>query len=706
MSAADLTLARVLAMGPVGAHRIPGSTLGPYVIEAELGRGAFGIVARARPRAGGAPVAIKALLAGADATVSQRRRFEREALLGEAIAHDHVVKVVDAGEEQGLLWIAMELVEGRTLKQVFDEGRPAVAEAVRLVREVAAGLAAAHARGVVHRDLKPENVLVRASDGRALLTDFGLARELDLRSSLTRTGALLGTPAYMAPEQIKGKPATMATDVFALGAILYQGLAGRSPFSGQLAVRYAEILGKPPAPPSQEAPGVSPALDAVVLRALAAKPEERFADAGAFLAALDAAVGDDGSAAHGGGRRVLVLVAAIVGALALALVGAVVARLTAGPATRPAPAPATSPARVEPRRPPTVDELWARAKAPELEAGARREALAALLRARPDHAEALALWDGLRGWERLTPPASPPGRDAAGRLVWDPARRVLLLFGGWAGEPARLFDDLWAWDGERWTELAVGADRPPPRHGHALAWDEARGQLMLHGGLRDGAHRVTEDAWSWDGATWTRIGMIAGPEARCWSALEWDPERRTVVSICGRVLGPPDRRFVAQDDTWEWNGDTWVALLPRERPPARWAMASVVDGPRRRLVIFGGRSEDGLLDDLWAFKDGAWAPLEPSGTRPSPRQAAAFVLDGRGRAVLHGGAGPEGFLDDTWLLDLKTERWTRLAPPTSPGPRAWHAAGYDPVRRCVVLFGGQTSAGRIDDLWVLRDAPP
>ncbi|MCW8140947.1 MAG: serine/threonine protein kinase [Planctomycetota bacterium] len=235
-----LTLARALAAGPLGRHRIPGSTIGPFMVEAELGRGAFGLVVRARPRAGGPPVAVKALSAGAEASASQRRRFEREGVLGEAIVHPNVVPVLDAGEEEGLLWIALELVEGGTLRDVLATAPPPD-EVVRLLRGVADGLAAAHARGVIHRDLKPENVLVRARDGQPLLTDFGLARDLEARSSLTRTGALVGTPAYMAPEQIKGKPASMATDVFALGAMLYEGLAGKPPFSGHLAVRYAEI---------------------------------------------------------------------------------------------------------------------------------------------------------------------------------------------------------------------------------------------------------------------------------------------------------------------------------------------------------------------------------------------------------------------------------------------------------------------------------
>ncbi|MCO5167566.1 MAG: protein kinase [Planctomycetes bacterium] len=697
---APLPLARVLAAGPIGRHRLPGSTIGPYVVEAELGRGAFGLVVRARPRAGGPPVAVKVLSAGADASANQRRRFEREGVLGEAIVHPNVVPVLDAGEEEGLLWIALELVEGRTLREVLEEAPPPD-EVVRLLRAVADGVAAAHARGVIHRDLKPDNVLVRARDGAPLLTDFGLARDLEARSSLTKTGALVGTPAYMAPEQIKGKPASMATDVFALGAMLYEGLAGKAPFSSHLPLRYAELLGKPPPPPSSVRPGAPPALDGVVMRALAVRPEDRPPDAGAFRDALDAAL-RPGAAPTGRGAR-----APLVAALGL-LVGAVAGALLVAARLRDAPPPADVPvdaAAIEPPPPPpTVDDLWARARA--LDGAARRDALRAVLEAAPGHAGALKLWDAVRAWERVVLPEPGPGpRDGAARLVWDPGREALLLFGGWS--PPRIFDDLWAWDGARWTPLTTAADqRPPPRHGHALAWDAARGRLVLHGGLFDGGHRVTPETWEWDGARWERQGLIAGPEARCWQGLEWDPSARAVTLIGGRVLGPPDRRYMPQDDLWTWTGETWRAHQPaRPRPGPRWAAGVASDPDRRRVLVFGGNSAAALAGDLWAWSDGEWRELPRGPESPEARECAGFVVDSRGRAVLFGGIARGTYLGDTWLLDLATNRWTPVDPPAAPPPRGWHAMGHDPVRRCVVVYGGHTAEGRVGDLWVLPDLP-
>jgi serine/threonine-protein kinase len=710
-----ISLARVLAGGPIAMHRLPGSTIGPYVVEAELGRGAFGVVVRARPQAGGDPVAIKVLIAGADATASQKKRFAREAVLSEAIVHPNVVRVLDGGEEGHVLWLAMELVLGRTLKKVFEEGPP-VAEVTRLVLGVAAGLGAAHARAVVHRDLKPENVLVRATDGAALLTDFGLARHIDSGSSLTKTGGLLGTPAYMAPEQIKGKPATPATDVFALGAMLYEGLARKAPFASHLPLRYAEILAKPPPPPSTLRPDVSPALDEVALRALAARPEDRYPDARAFHDALAMACAPDtrtASAVRSGGRgrrRARTLLLAAGAALALGAVGlaVLVASRSGDPPAVTTPSPPT--ATTGPDAPPAAEALWASAIDPARTLAERRGHLRELLALRPGDAKALALWDQVRTWERVTPPASPRGRDGAARLVWDPRRAALLLFGGWDG--AELFNDLWAWDGAAWTALATEPDatRPRARHGHSMAWDQGRGRLLLHGGLiNDTGMDITPETWTWDGQVWAPVPLFAGPEGRCWHGLEWEPDRDVVVLHCGRVYGPADRRYLPQDDLWEFDGVGWEArVMEGERPTPRYAFGSVWDQARRRLVVFGGWSEGGMLGDLWSWTSGGgWRQLQPKaeGGGPAPRHAPGMVMDGRGRAVLFGGWG-DAMFDDTWLLDPATETWTRASPAGTPGARAWHAMGYDPVRRCVVVFGGQTpDHARQGDLWILPDLP-
>ncbi|MBX3469599.1 MAG: serine/threonine protein kinase [Planctomycetes bacterium] len=285
------SLAAALRAGPLGVRRIPGSTLGPYEVVSEIGRGGFGVVLRARRRdQPDVDVALKVLLDGAQATAARERRFEREAELSRALRHPGIVPVRDAGRLDGVAFIAFEFVEGTTLSSIFEDAP--LARRLDLLTKVARAVGYAHARGVVHRDLKPANVLVRASDGRPLVADFGLARDTALDSSLTRTGAMLGTPAYMAPEQVAAKPPSPATDVFALGVMLFEALTGDLPFRAEnVAMRYAAILTGRHDAPSRRAPGAPPALDAVVRRAIAARPEDRYPDAGALADAIDAALG-------------------------------------------------------------------------------------------------------------------------------------------------------------------------------------------------------------------------------------------------------------------------------------------------------------------------------------------------------------------------------------------------------------------------------
>ncbi|MCO5170692.1 MAG: serine/threonine protein kinase [Planctomycetes bacterium] len=419
------SLAEAMRAGPLGLRRIPGATLGPYEVVSELGRGGFGAVFRARRRdAPGAPeVALKVLLDAGGAT--RARRFEREAALARELRHPGIVPVLDAGERDGLLFIVFELVEGTTLDRAA-EGAP-VDRVLALVLEVAHAVAHAHARGVVHRDLKPANVLVRARDGRALVTDFGLARDLALDSSLTNTGALLGTPAYMAPEQLTGGPPAPTMDVFALGALLHEALTGETPFLREnLALRFGAIAAGDLAPPSAARAGVSTAVDAVVRRALALQPAERFPDAGAFAAALEAA--GEGRAPEPARRRRPALVGALLaGALAVVVVGLVVARRPGATVEPAAPAPTAAPHEA----PAPLDDPAARARA----ALARGAGATATSLARITAAAGLA--DPALAWD-LESAARAALRDLAERAAApaaDEARAVLAAI-----EAARALD--------------------------------------------------------------------------------------------------------------------------------------------------------------------------------------------------------------------------------------------------------------------------
>jgi tetratricopeptide (TPR) repeat protein/tRNA A-37 threonylcarbamoyl transferase component Bud32 len=258
-------------------------------------------------------------------------RCKREVLAARRISHPNVCRVFDlvvAGAETGEpeVLLTMELLRGETLAERLERRGPLPAgEALPLARQLCLALEAAHGAGVVHRDLKPSNVLlVPQADGgeRAVVTDFGLARCLDgRRATLTAPGDLLGSPAYVAPEQVRGEPVTPAADLFALGVLLYELVTGQLPFEGETAFETAMArLHRPPPPPGARAPGLPPAWDAAILRCLALAPEERFGRPSAVLAALEGGCRAAGRPAAPGrprdrqaGARAAVLVALLLG---------------------------------------------------------------------------------------------------------------------------------------------------------------------------------------------------------------------------------------------------------------------------------------------------------------------------------------------------------------------------------------------------------
>jgi serine/threonine-protein kinase len=265
----------------------PGQELGErFVIERPLGTGGMGAVYLARDERLDEHVALKIMhgMALLDPTAGDRLR--REASAARRISHVNVVKIFDVGDDQGHLFLSMEYVEGQSLKQLIQRHSTLPIERVRgYISEICDGLAAAHAEGVIHRDLKPGNVIV-TPDQRVKIIDFGLARIANLEG-MTATGMLLGTPEYMAPEQIKGGNVDARTDLYALGALTYHALTGRPPFTGDtpIAVSLAQAT-EEPMPPSRLRPGLSPEWDAFVLRALAKDKAERFDSAVAMRDAL------------------------------------------------------------------------------------------------------------------------------------------------------------------------------------------------------------------------------------------------------------------------------------------------------------------------------------------------------------------------------------------------------------------------------------
>jgi serine/threonine protein kinase/photosystem II stability/assembly factor-like uncharacterized protein len=253
----------------------------------ELGRGGMGVVYKARQKSLGRVVALKMLLSGpfADAEDLARLRVEAESIA--RLQHPNIVHVYDIGEEKGWTFISLEFLDGGNLARALD-GRPwPVERAVRLIETLARAVHAAHQRGVIHRDLKPANVLLTA-DGSPKITDFGLAKRLDAGIAHTRTGAIMGTPCYMAPEQAEGRSKDVgpATDVYALGAIFYELLAGRPPFQADSSFDVmTKVVQEEPAPLRRLRPEVPAAVEQVCLTCLQKDPGRRYPTA---LALADA----------------------------------------------------------------------------------------------------------------------------------------------------------------------------------------------------------------------------------------------------------------------------------------------------------------------------------------------------------------------------------------------------------------------------------
>jgi serine/threonine-protein kinase len=347
------------AVGEAIAHRAPSATrasaapasdaatltigerLGGYVIEAVVGGGGMGVVYRARELRVGRPIALKVIKPALARDAAFRERFKREARLAARIEHPNVVPVYHAGEQDGELYMAMRYIEGVDLATLLAErGRLEPAEAVALVAQVARALDAAHAHGLVHRDVKPANVLL--SGGHAYLTDFGLTVSTAAKAELTRTGEVVGTVAYVAPEQIRGGEVDGRADVYSLAGVLHHCLTGQVPFPVKHELdALAAHLASPPPRPSAIAPGVLVAFDRVVAWGMAKAPERRPASAGALA---DAAA----TAARGGrltgapprtrpGRNRAMLALMVAAAVAAATVAVVIA--SGGPGRAPARAP-------------------------------------------------------------------------------------------------------------------------------------------------------------------------------------------------------------------------------------------------------------------------------------------------------------------------------------------------------------------------------
>ena len=357
--------------------------IGKYELRRQIGRGAMGVVYEAFDTVIERRVALKMLrteIFPAEQLPEVRARLKREAHSAGKLSHPNIVTIFDYGEHEGAPYIVMDLMEGEELSRSLDGGaRLGLGTVVRIMEQLLSALGYAHENGVVHRDVKPSNMFV-LRDGALKVVDFGLARVES--SNLTETGAVLGTPAYMSPEQFLGVPVDARSDIFSAGVVLYQLLTGDRPFTGSPTTIMQKVLRQDPIEPSALNPTLSHAWDTIIKRALAKKPDDRLQSARQFgewvrLAfegkplPQDAAIADADTTirilsqestvripAPGTRRRKLAVASAAVAALVMVVAGvaALLYRRSEAPTPAPAPVAASAPAQVAPVEKPQAVE--------------------------------------------------------------------------------------------------------------------------------------------------------------------------------------------------------------------------------------------------------------------------------------------------------------------------------------------------------------
>jgi serine/threonine protein kinase len=282
---ADLSTVLPPTFPPAGVPLPPAVQFARYRIIAELGRGGMGVVYRARDTQLDRDVALKTVRTDLPAATD---RFLREARAMAAVRHDHVVEIYDYGEENGVRFVAMPLLAGETLAARLRRQAPLPpSEVIRIGREMAEGLAAVHEKGLIHRDLKPSNVWLEAPSGRVKLLDFGLARDPRTDDGMTSPGALVGTPAYMSPEQVNGLALDARTDLFSLGSVLYEAATGQPAFLAPTQTATLQAVGEKTLPPARTVnPAIPAALSGLIERLHRKRPADRPASAAEVAEAL------------------------------------------------------------------------------------------------------------------------------------------------------------------------------------------------------------------------------------------------------------------------------------------------------------------------------------------------------------------------------------------------------------------------------------
>jgi hypothetical protein len=615
-----------------------GAEIAGYRLESLVARGGMAVVYLAEDIRLGRKVALKILAVELSEDDSFRERFLRESRIAASIDHPNVIPIYDAGEAEGLLYIAMRRVEDSDLRGLLRAEAPLeIDRSISIGSQVAGALAAAHRHGLVHRDVKPANVLLihrpspRAVD-HVYLSDFGLAKHASSVSGLTQTGQFVGTVSYTAPEQAAGKPVDARTDIYALGCVLFECLTGRPPFRKDEDVAVVMAHLNEPAPAVTELrPECPPALAATIARTLAKSPDDRFQTCEQLIDALQvagASRGETGLTATSApaepevpeptrdSRRPAPMTL-IAGALAAAVIALVLA-LVLGGGNDAQSTQAASPAAAPPEGP-----------GPETEIGTP-----------PKTGE----WREIR--------SAPTARQ---QTASDAAAGRIYVIGGLTGtrEAAAATKKVEVYDPaiDTWT---AAPDLPLALH-HAMAVSY-RGELTVIGGwVPEGAELTAETSsrvFALRNGEWVELPSLSHARAAGAAAVVDD---RIVV-----VGGQADGQLVPQTEIFD--GEAWhdAANIPTPREH----LAAASDG--HRLYAVGGRelSADKNSDALERFDltSGAWTRL-PSMPTPAGSLGAAIIA---GNLVAVGGETPTAVLDDVQAFNLKTQKWSELPPLATP----------------------------------------
>jgi non-specific serine/threonine protein kinase len=656
-----------------------GAALPSYEVGEEIGRGSTGIVIAARHRQLGRDVAVKLLPPDLAENPNVRRRFLSEAKLLASFSHTHIVPVYDFVERDGLCLLVMERLTGGTLHSYARAGLDAPGSCAATLA-VCSGLHYAHDRGVLHRDVKPANVLT-TEDGVVKMTDFGIAKVLGGDETLvTRSGFVLGTPAYMAPEQASGSEPTPATDVYGAGTVLYELLAGRLPFppeSNPLQMLYSHVHSDPQ-PLRQVAPDVPEELGAVVMRALQRDPADRYATAN------DLGLAVAGAAANAWGQDWMTRTPFPVSAAPM------VAPTVADMPAEPPPAPPASPARGWPRQALVLGVLALLAVAALVvalvagggDSGSPSNESAGAPAAPPKTSPA-------GGWTTV-PPAPTPRQQAPAAVLAGKAWLLGGLKDGPGGSPVAL-RTVESFD---MTIRQWGTNGPPlptPLN-HAMAATLGNRVIVLGGWIPRGSDisaTSSNRAYAMQGDRWKALPSMRAPRVA-----------GAAVTVGHRIVvvgGQANDRLVPSTEVFD--GSRWTPA--DDIPTPREHLAAATDGTY--VYAVGGRALDpGKNSSAFERFDpgsGKWSKL-PDLPEEMGGLGAAYV---DGQIVVTGGETPTDVTGATYVYDISKRRWSKAA--TLRTPR--HGMAVVAFGDTVYALEGATAAGhtqstRVDEALAFR----